>query len=233
MELQKVKKTAIGILLFFTLSGLCGCGSRSEEPVLLEQHQQQNQQEIEEAEEEQDEENNEEQLPVESEMMPEEEDSEVLSEFDIRNKDVWKMPICEDSRILIKYMDGPQPGNTEHKPADDWYHDISYSGFTPGDEDVEVLDFGGDEIYFVMANPEYGGLNVYTVDGVGVCWDTKAVFIRCSSEYDPDWKGSGARVTVTGDLDFHYRIKYDQLTYEAQSAAGVQVLMEDWEVLVQ
>lgn len=104
---------------------------------------------------------------------------------------------------------------------------------TPGDEDVEVLDFGGDEIYFVMANPEYGGLNVYTVDGVGVCWDTKAVFIRCSSEYDPDWKGSGARVTVTGDLDFHYRIKYDQLTYEAQSAAGVQVLMEDWEVLVQ
>ena len=125
MELQKVKKTAIGILLFFTLSGLCGCGSRSEEPVLPEQHQQQNQQEIEEAEEEQDEENNEEQLPVESEMMPEEEDSEVLSEFDIRNKDVWKMPICEDSRILIKYMDGPQPGNTEHKPADDWYHDIS------------------------------------------------------------------------------------------------------------
>ena len=53
MKLQKVKKTAIGILLFFTLSGLCGCGSRSEEPVLLEQHQQQNQQEIEEAEEEQ------------------------------------------------------------------------------------------------------------------------------------------------------------------------------------
>lgn len=49
--------------------------------------------------------------------MPEEEDSEVLSEFDIRNKDVWKMPICEDSRILIKYMDGPQPGNTERKPA--------------------------------------------------------------------------------------------------------------------
>lgn len=45
----------------------------------------------------------------------------MLSELDTRNKDVWKMPICEDSRILIKYMDGPQPGNTEHKPADDWY----------------------------------------------------------------------------------------------------------------
>lgn len=44
---------------------------------------------------------------------------------------------------------------------------------------------------------------------------------------------TGTRVTVTGDLDFHYRIKYDQLTYEAQSAAGVQVLMEDWEILVQ
>ena len=72
MELQKVKKTAAGILLFFTLSGLCGCGSRSEEPVLLEQHQQQNQQEIEEAEEEQDEEKNEEQVPAESEIMPEE-----------------------------------------------------------------------------------------------------------------------------------------------------------------
>lgn len=53
MELQKVKKTAVGILLFFTLSGLCGCGSRPEESVLPEQ---QNQQEIEEAEEEQDEE---------------------------------------------------------------------------------------------------------------------------------------------------------------------------------
>ena len=68
------------------------------------------------------------------------------------------------SRLLIKYIDGPQPGNTEHKPADDWYHDISYSGFTPGDEGVEVLDFGGDEVYFVMANPEY----------------------------DPYWKGAGA-----------------------------------------
>ena len=44
MELQKVKKTVVGILLFFTLSGLCGCGSRPEEPVLPEQHQQQNQQ---------------------------------------------------------------------------------------------------------------------------------------------------------------------------------------------
>ena len=53
------------------------------------------------------------------------------------------MPICEDSRILIKYMDGPQPGNTEYKPADDWYHDISYSGFTPGDEDVEVWKGSG------------------------------------------------------------------------------------------
>ena len=53
MELQKVKKTAVGILLFFTLSGLCGCGGRPEEPVLPEQ---QNQQEIEESEEEQDEE---------------------------------------------------------------------------------------------------------------------------------------------------------------------------------
>ena len=32
----------------------------------------------------------------------------------------------------------------------------------------------------------------------------------------------------------HYQLsEYDQLTYEAQSAAGVQVLMEDWEVLVQ
>ena len=157
MELQNVKKTAVGILLFLILSGLCGCGSRPEDPVLPEQHKQQHQQEIEETEEEQNEEKNEEKneerFPVESEIVPEEEESEVLSEFDIRNKDVWKMPICEDSRILIKYMDGPQPGNTERKPADDWYHDISYSGFTPGDEDVEVLDFGGDEIYFVMANP--------------------------------------------------------------------------------
>lgn len=114
MELQKVKKTAIGILLFFTLSGLCGCGSRPEEPVLPEQHKQQHQQEIEETEEEQNEEKNEEKneerFPVESEIMPEEEDSEVLSEFDIRNKDVWKMPICEDSRILIKYMEWSTAG---------------------------------------------------------------------------------------------------------------------------
>ena len=56
MELQNVKKTAIGILLFLILSGLCGCGSRPEDPVLPEQHKQQHQQEIEETEEEQNEE---------------------------------------------------------------------------------------------------------------------------------------------------------------------------------
>ena len=63
MELQNVKKTAVGILLFLILSGLCGCGSRSEDPVLPEQHKQQHQQEIEETEEEQNEEKNEEYLP--------------------------------------------------------------------------------------------------------------------------------------------------------------------------
>lgn len=51
MELQNVKKTAVGILLFLILSGLCGCGSRPEDPVLPEQHKQQHQQEIEETEE--------------------------------------------------------------------------------------------------------------------------------------------------------------------------------------
>lgn len=56
MELQNVKKTAVGILLFLILSGLCGCGSRPEDPVLPEQHKQQHQQEIEETEEEQNEE---------------------------------------------------------------------------------------------------------------------------------------------------------------------------------
>ena len=60
MELQNVKKTAVGILLFLILSGLCGCGSRPEDPVLPEQHKQQHQQEIEETEEEQNEEKNEE-----------------------------------------------------------------------------------------------------------------------------------------------------------------------------